>query len=493
MFEKLREYEDKILELQHVINIISWDLRVSTPSEAKDNLIELIGSLENKLFSLETSEEYGMLLKNLIESEEFNSLKEEYKLNIKREYQSYLKNVLIPNDFYVKFVTFKEKSVSLWEDAKEKNDYKLFEPYLKEMVSLTKEYYSYLSKGNLYDTMLSSYEEGLTQDIIDPLFEELKIKLIPMIKELDREKIDVKMEYSTDKVMECAKYILEYMGFSMDKGALGIYPHGFTEKVSENDVRIAFKETNDVSDFVTTIIHEGGHGIFEQNMGEYSMHQFLGNDAIYALHESQSRFYENMLGRNKNFWIPIYDKVREILDINCDLDTFVDVLNVAVPSLVRTEADELTYCLHIILRYEIEKDLFSGKLSTEDLPRVWNEKMKEYLGVDVVNDSDGILQDMHWSDGSFGYFPAYLMGSIYDGMFLENIESKLGNIDTLLSKGEIKKITNYLIENIYKYGGTYTGLEVLNRLGIENVSVEPLVNYFEMKYGMDMNRTRRKV
>lgn len=492
MFENLKNYEGKILELQHIINLISWDLRVSTPSGAKDNLIELVGNLESKLFALKTSEEYGKLLKNLIESEEFNSLKEEYKIIIKRVYRGYLKNVLIPNEFYVKFVTFKEKSVSAWEDAKEKNDYKLFEPYLKEMIRLTKEYYGYISKDNLYDTMLSSYEEGLTQGIIDPLFEELKIKLIPMIKELDREKIDVKMEYSTDKIMKCAKYILEYMGFSMDKGALGIYPHGFTEKVCKDDVRIAFKETDDVCDFVTTTIHEGGHGIFDQNSGEYSMYEYLGNDAIYALHESQSRFYENMLGRNKNFWIPIYENVKKILNIDCDLDTFVDALNVAVPSFVRTEADELTYCMHIILRYEIEKDLFSGKLSTEDLPRVWNDKMKEYLGLEVTNDSEGILQDMHWSDGSFGYFPAYLMGSIYDGMFLENIESVLGNIDDLLSKGEIKKITNYLIENIYQYGGTYTGLEVLNRLGVKEVSVEPLVNYFEKKYGMDLNRMRRK-
>ena len=190
-----------------------------------------------------------------------------------------------------------------------------------------------------------------------------------------------------------------------------------------------------------------------------------------------------MLGRNINFWIPIYDKVKEMLGLDADINEFVKGLNSPVASLVRTEADELTYCMHIILRYEIERDLFSGKINVDDLPNVWNQKMKEYLGVKVINDKDGVMQDVHWAEGDFGYFPSYLIGSIFDGMFLEIIENDLGSIDEILKSGNIKVITKYLIENIYVNGAAFTGREVLEKLGRSNLSVVPLVNYFYKKYG----------
>lgn len=166
-----------------------------------------------------------------------------------------------------------------------------------------------------------------------------------------------------------------------------------------------------------------------------------------------------------------------------DINEFLKGLNNPYPNLIRTQSDELTYCMHIILRYEIERDIFNNTLSVDKLPIVWNQKMEEYLGIRVTDDKDGILQDVHWASGEFGYFPSYLVGSIFDGMFLEAIERDLGNIDEILSKGNIKDITNYLIENIYLNAGAYTGIEVLKKLGFEKISVDPLVNYFKDKYG----------
>lgn len=166
-----------------------------------------------------------------------------------------------------------------------------------------------------------------------------------------------------------------------------------------------------------------------------------------------------------------------------DINEFLKGLNNPYPNLIRTQSDELTYCMHIILRYEIERDIFNNTLSVDKLPIVWNQKMEEYLGIRVTDDKDGILQDVHWASGEFGYFPSYLVGSIFDGMFLETIERDLGNIDEILSKGNIKDITNYLIENIYLNAGAYTGIEVLKNLGFEKISVDPLVNYFKDKYG----------
>ena len=332
--------------------------------------------------------------------------------------------------------------------------------------------------------MLNEYEAGLTSDDIDKLFSELKEKILPIIPKEGGLTSFIKINASESDVMKCAEFLLDYIGFDMNKGKLGFYPHGFTEKIGNNDVRIAFKKTENALDFVSTIIHEGGHGILEQNVNSnLTKYECMTCEGINALHESQSRFFENMLGRNINFWIPIYDKVKEMLGLDADINEFVKGLNSPVASLVRTEADELTYCMHIILRYEIERDLFSGKINVDDLPNVWNQKMKEYLGVKVINDKDGVMQDVHWAEGDFGYFPSYLIGSIFDGMFLEIIENDLGSIDEILKSGNIKVITKYLIENIYVNGAAFTGREVLEKLGRSNLSVVPLVNYFYKKYG----------
>lgn len=482
--EKLREYQKEIFDLQHCINIIGWDLRISTPKDEKDEVVNLIGSLEDKLFKLQINKDYEFLLKDAIESDEFKNLSLSEQRYVNNLLTNYYKRIDVPNEFYIEYTEFVHKSTIAWEEAKKNNDYNAFKPYLEKVIELTKKYYSYISSNkDLYDVMLNEYENGLTSDIIDKLFSELKVKILPIIPKESGTSRYIKMNASENDILKCAEFLLNYIGFDMNKGKLGFYPHGFTEKIGNNDVRIAFKKTDNALDFVSTIIHEGGHGILEQNVNSnLTKYECMTCDGINALHESQSRFFENMLGRNINFWIPIYDKVKEMLGLDVDINEFVKGLNSPVASLVRTEADELTYCMHIILRYEIERDLFSGKITVDDLPNVWNQKMKEYLGVEVINDRDGVMQDVHWAEGDFGYFPSYLIGSIFDGIFLEIIEDNLGNIDELLKSGKIKVITNYLIDNIYVNGAAFTGREVLKKLGKSNLSVEPLVNYFYKKY-----------
>lgn len=483
--EKLRKYQKEIFDLQHCINVIGWDLRISTPRDEKEEVIDLISGLEDKLFKLQTNNDYEILLKGAIESDEFKELSLSEQRYINNLLKNYYKKVNVPNDFFIEYTEFLHKSTIVWEEAKKNNDYNIFKPYLEKVIELTKKYYSYINfDGDLYDVMLNEYEAGLTSDDIDKLFSELKEKILPIIPKEGGLTSFIKINASESDVMKCAEFLLGYIGFDMNKGKLGFYPHGFTEKIGNNDVRIAFKKTENALDFVSTIIHEGGHAILEQNVNSnLTKYECMTCEGINALHESQSRFFENMLGRNINFWIPIYDKVKEMLGLDADINEFVKGLNSPVASLVRTEADELTYCMHIILRYEIERDLFSGKINVDDLPNVWNQKMKEYLGVEVINDKDGVMQDVHWAEGDFGYFPSYLIGSIFDGMFLEIIENDLGSIDEILKSGNIKVITKYLIENIYVNGAAFTGREVLEKLGRSNLSVVPLVNYFYKKYG----------
>ena len=480
------KYQNEIASIQYTINLLLWELKINAPKDSEKDLIDLISYHKKNLFSMQTSIQYGNLLKAAMESLEYQTLSEEEKRYIQNLLRHYEKNKKVPTDFYEEYSKMKATANVVWRRAKEKNNYKLFEPYLRKIIELTKKYYKYIYPNidNLYDAMLNEYEIGIGSELIDKLFSDLKNGIIHLIPFEESNDDQLNFDFTEQQLMDCANYLLDYIGFDLNKGTIGIYPHGYTEKMNKNDIRIAFRYTNDPIDFVTTIIHEGGHGIFEQNISpKLSKYENITIDNLYALHESQSRFYENMLGRNKNFWIPIYDDIKKILNLNYSLDEFVSLLNKPKCNPIRIMSDELTYCMHIILRYEIERDIFNGKIDVSDIPELWNKKTKEYLNIEIKNDGEGLLQDMHWSEGYFGYFPSYLMGSFYDGMFLEGIESQLGSIDNLLRNGKIKEITKYLIDNIYVFGGAYTSLEVIKRICNKDISSEPLINYFNSKYG----------
>jgi carboxypeptidase Taq len=348
--------------------------------------------------------------------------------------------------------------------------------------------YRYPDK-EIYDAMLNQYEEGMDSATIDRLFEELKAGLIPLVDKIlsAKQPDDSKFHryFDIDSQKKVQKLLLDYIGFSWDKGTVGESEHPYTLNFCSKDVRITnhFHE-DDVLSAMFSAIHEGGHAIFEQNVDPKLDHTVAGSCCYMGLHESQSRFYENVLARNENFWIPIYGKIQELLpglsDVSCE--EFAREVNHVRNSFIRTEADEVTYCLHIIIRYEIEKAIFRDGVSVEELPKLWNEKMQEYLKITPQNDTEGILQDMHWSDGSFGYFPTYLLGSIYDGMFLDALEQDLGSVDAILKEGRIREITEWLNRKIHVYGSTRLPKDVIEAVCGKEVSAEPLLRYFNEKY-----------
>lgn len=482
---KLINYLQEIADTSYIATLMHWEMDITAPKKSLDYLIDVKTKVELKAFELSTSKEYKQLLDDVINSEEFKTLTLEEQRYLKDLSDDYEKDQRVPSDFYKEYSSLCSKSNAIWVEAKEKKDYQIFKPYLEKMITMTKKYYSYRypNTDNLYDCMLNEYETGITSEIIDKLFTELKQAIIPIVKNLKVTKIgEPRNKYTKEELLDIAEYLLNYIGFDNERGALGIYPHGYTCKLNNNDIRITFSNNKSIFDHVCTVIHEGGHGIFEQSINQNLAKYPTYDIQKYALHESQSRFFENILGRNINFWIPIYDELKEKLKLDISVEDFVSYLNKPQASFIRTEADELTYCLHIILRYEIEKDLFTGKITTEELPTIWNQKMQEYLGLEVTNDADGILQDVHWSQGSFGYFPSYLIGSILDGMLIESIEQKLGSIDKVLKEGNIKQITQYLQENIHQYGGTYTIEEITNKLCHKELSSQPLIEYFKRKY-----------
>lgn len=479
--KELLKYLNRIGELNYLSTILRWEMDTTAPEKSFEYLIDISTKIELESFKLSTSDELINLI-NKININALNELDRIYVLDLKEDYERFKR---VPESFYEEFTKLRNNSLNTWVKAKNENNYSIFKPFLIQIIEKTKEFYRYMypNSKNLYDDMLGTYEKGINTKLVDRLFNQLKNEIKPIISNLKPKNIEKKPNtYSDSELMDISKYLLNYIGFDNSRGALGIYTHGYTIKMNDNDVRIAFSNESDIFDHISTIIHEGGHGIFEQNISDIlKKYKSYDIDKV-ALHESQSRFYENILGRNINFWLPIYDDIKKLLKIDMNINDFMDRFNNAHPSLIRTKADELTYCMHIIIRYEIEKEIFNGNMDLENLDQVWNQKYKEYLGLDVPSDREGILQDMHWSDGNFGYFPTYLLGSIFDGMLLETVNDKVGNVDELLKIGKIKEITKYLNENIHAYGGSYNINEVANRLCGKDLDVKPIINYFKSKY-----------
>lgn len=483
--KELLAYLKDITYLQETINLLNWELRICAPINSKKHINELISKYERKLIELENSETYRRILFNTISSDEFKELSDEEQKYIHNLCMSYFEKSVIPEELAIEKSRISRESTEVWLKAKANNDYTMFKPYLAKMIDITKKFYEKLGEGDsIYDAMLDKYERGISIDVIDPLFEDLKNSIIPIIGNSQKNKKKITMNVSNDDLLKCALFLLEYIGFDTSRGIVAIFPHGYTEKMNYDDVRIALKGTNDLVTFIKTVIHEGGHGIFEQNIDK-KLSVYSNNliDNLYALHESQSRFFENFLCKNINFWIPIFDKVKDMLHLDCSLEEFMGALNEVNVCPLRTEADELSYNLHIIIRYEIERELFNNSLNVDDINELWIAKYQEYMGITPSNYEEGILQDIHWSEGHFGYFPSYTIGNIYDGILFDIINKNLGDIDSILRNGKVKDITEYLIQNIYRFGGAYTYEEVFKNLGYQkSLSAKPLINYYNSKY-----------
>lgn len=490
ILQQFKDYLKKIQQYNQAATLFSWDMQTAAPKDSTENKIESIGFFSTEVFRLSTSKEYGALLEELSKPINFSQLDEGMQTTVKRYSRDYQRFQRVPEDFYTELVTTQARSEQAWEQAKEANDFSIFAPHLDKVIAMTKKYVHYMEPDqDPYEVLLDMYEEGMDSATIDNIFSELKEGLRPLLEKINAaEKPDLSaMEgiYPIEAQKKVQDFLLHYIGFNFNRGTTSESMHPFTITLCPGDIRVTnhYMETLPISSMFSAI-HEGGHAIFEQNIDEIYKDTAVSEINLMGLHESQSRFFENILGRNKNFWIPIYDQVCELLPPlkKVPLDTFMAAVNDVHSSFIRTEADEVTYCMHIILRYEMEKAIFKDHVPTKELPALWNQKMQDLLGITPANDAEGILQDMHWSDGSFGYFPSYLLGSVYDGMFLEAAEKELGSLDILLKNGCVKDITKWLNEKIHRYGSLYTSKEVIERICKKEISAKPLLDYFNKKY-----------
>lgn len=489
--DKFLEYRSKMRQYGLAVSMMYWDLQTATPKKGVECKTEAIGFFSTEAFKLSTSEEYGQLLEELSKPEEFEQLDLGMQTTVTREREEYVRYKRVPQEFYTELVTLTAKATRIWEEAKQTNNFAIFEPVLDRMIEMKKQDAQYQAPDmEPYEFMLSRYEKGMDSKTIEKIFDELKAGLIPLLAKINAApKPDLsalKGEYDLNAQREWQKFLLEYIGFDFEGGTVGEVEHPFTTSIGNGDVRVTNHfHAEDPIDAMFSAIHEGGHAIFEQNVGEEFVNTSVADINLMGLHESQSRFFENILGRNKNFWVPIYDKLGECMPQfkNVPLDLFYRAINDVHPSFIRTAADEVTYGLHVILRFEMEKAIFRDGVPTAQLPALWNQKMQEMFGICPETDTQGILQDVHWSDGYFGYFPSYLLGSIYDGMFLEQLEKEMGSLDTVLAEGRVKDVTKWLNEKIHKNGSLYTSKEVIKNIcGKDEITAKPLLDYFNKKY-----------
>lgn len=489
-FSRLRDYITKMNYYRYATSLLYWDMDTNMPEKGFDANSATSTFFATEGFKMGTAPELKAMLEGLKEPEEYGQLSPDERFIVDRMLTDYERDARVPVEFYTELVQTRNESEFAWQQAKQQDDFSIFAPYLAKIIDMTRKLYAYRKpEMEIYDAMLDEYEPGMDSATIDRVFGELRDALVPLIRRIaakgSRANAKFERKYDLNSQRRLQKLLLNYIGFDFTKGSVGETEHPFTLNFSSQDVRVSnhFREDNAI-DPMFSAIHEGGHAIFEQNVNPDFDGTVAGSCDYMGIHESQSRFYENILGRNKNFWKPVYPQVqeciRELSDVS--LDEFYQEINRVECSMIRTMADEVTYCLHIILRYEMEKLIIRENIDVYELPGIWNAKMQEYLGVTPSCDAEGILQDMHWSDGSFGYFPSYLLGNVYDGMYVEALEKELGSIDTILAEGRILDITHWLNEKIHQYGSTRLPKEVLMAVCGREATAEPIIRYFTEKY-----------
>ncbi|MCF0148616.1 MAG: carboxypeptidase M32 [Clostridium sp.] len=486
---ELKDYLSQYERLEHAIGIIYWDMRTNIPSKAGESRGKVLEYLSSEAFKMITSPKVGEFITDLTPyKDKMNKVEERILQELEKNYNETKK---IPQDRYVEYVGLCSNSELAWERAKAASDFEIFKPYLEKVVEFQKEFINYWGyKNDKYDTLLDKYELGLTTEKLDKIFSELKDGIIEVLNKIKGSKKKLNRDFlyghfDEAKQKELSLFILDKIGFDMEAGRLDVSTHPFTTNFGNKDVRLTtnYHEDEFTSALFSTI-HEGGHGIYEQNISDDLESTGLQQGASMAIHESQSRFYENILGRSKEFCSYLLSVAKEYFSDFKDvtLDEFYEAMNYVETSLIRTEADELTYGLHIIIRYEIEKELINGRITVNELKDAWNKKYKEYLGVEPKNDAEGILQDMHWSDGSFGYFPSYALGNLYGAQMFNTLLKEKPNAMEEVKNGNLTDITKWLNEKVHVHGAIYTPEELIKNITGEELNAKYFIDYLKNKY-----------
>ena len=487
--EQFYALQSKMSAYSHAMSMIYYDGATVAPKGTAQNRAHALAVLSEETYKLSTGDETVALLDFLGEHKDELNEKDARALRLMSRDLDEMKK--IPMDEYIAYQELMVEADDIWHRAKETSDFELFRPVLEKIFDTTKRFAKYCApEKEPYNYCLNKYEDGLTMEKCDEFFSALKAKIVPLIKKIgEAEQVDdscIKGDFDEREQESFAYELMKTIGIDLDKCGLGTTEHPFTTSIgSHHDVRITTNyKREDMSSSMFSVIHEGGHALYDMNSSDDLAYTCLDGGVSMGIHESQSRFYENLLGRSYEFVSYIFPKMRECFKGKFDDCTAHDVykaINLVAPSLIRTEADEVTYCLHVMIRYELEKRVIGGELEVKDLPREWNRLYKEYLGVDVPDDKHGVLQDSHWSGGGIGYFPSYALGSAYGAHLLHKMKESV-DVEKCLLEGDFEPINRWNREHIWQFGCLKNPNDLLRDALGEEFDPTYYTDYLEKKY-----------
>lgn len=466
--KRFKQLQHDIKLNTYLMSILEWDGETIAPVNGGATRAEAMAMLAGKVHDLTTSQEAHDLVDELShEGNLDNQTADELRVFSRdlRESSSISKE---EEEDYTRLIC---ESSDVWHAVKNTGDWDSFAPYVDRMVTtLTKRAQAINPKADPYDVLLDLNERSLTTQEFDKFCNQVRKTIVPLVHAITEKGEQTRPEFLDAYMSESAQLalsqeILSIEGLDMNGVAIGLVEHPFSDGYAAGDVRIATHlYTHDLTDNVFSMLHEGGHAIYEQNINPAYAYSCLSGGTSMGIHESQSRFMENVVGRSRAFMDPLLSLLKkhapEIFN-NVTADELYRAVNIAQPTLIRTSADELTYSLHIMVRYEIERMLFNGEATAKDVPQLWAHYMKEYLGLDVPNNTVGCLQDTHWSDGSFGYFPSYALGSAYAAQYLQAMKDDGIKFNESLEKADFAPIDAWLKKHIWVYGRAQDGPELV--------------------------------
>lgn len=454
-FQKLQQ---TISAYNHVLGVTYLDASTAAPKGSYAGRGQTMGIMSQITYDLIANESNAELLAFL--EAHMDSLDPQTRREVEVLRKEYDRIHRVPAEEYVAYNILLNDAQAVWEEAKNANDFHLFEPYLEKIVVANRKFAGYYHpEMQPYDALLNDYEEGMNTEVLDAFFSELRQTIVPLLAKISTaEEIDdsfLYLYYPVDKQREFSDYLMDELGMDRNFCAIAESEHPFTTNFNNKDVRITTHYyENSLASSMFSVIHEGGHAIYELGCDDCYNYTLLSGGVSIGIHESQSRFYENIIGRSYAFIKRIYPKLTALFPeqlTNVSAEQFYRAINKAQPSLIRTEADDLSYALHIMVRYELEKKLIDGTLSVAEIPAAWNALYKEYLGIDVPDNAQGCLQDTHWAGGMIGYFPSYALGSAYGPQILHAMSLDLGDVFALVESGQLYKVTQWLRKHIHRH------------------------------------------
>jgi carboxypeptidase Taq len=498
VYKELLSKTKDLTVLETVEGIINWDMETKMPPgavEQRSLQLELLSRVQHKLA---TDPEIGKLLNFLQKSPEHAAFSELEKRNIYLINKSYQEQVVLPEKLVAQIAQQQALTVNVWKKAKAQKNYSLFKPDLQKLLDLSKQAAEILMKvkesKTPYEASIDNFEPKMTVQQITATFNQLQSGLKRLLSKIQASHTNVdtsilNMPIPVENQMRISQLLTQTLGYdtasNAARGRIDETEHPFSTGYYD-DVRITTHYYVDsYASSIFSVLHESGHALYELNLNPKWKYQPVGSTCSYGIHESQSRLYENVIGRSKEFWTGFLPKLKSEAPnlANLDVDSFVHAVNMVAPSKIRIEADEVTYNMHIIIRFEIERDLFAGKITVNELPQVWNQKYADYLGVEVKDDSEGVMQDTHWASGLYGYFPSYALGNIYSGQITAAFTKALPNWRSHLAEGKLDGVNAWLNKNIHALGNMLDPEDLIRKATGRNLNSEAYLQYLNEKYG----------